>query len=401
MRSLRNFLKLGFTAFGGPAAHIALYEEEFVRRRKWLSEAHFLDLLGAVNLIPGPNSTEMAIHIGYLRAGWLGLITAGVSFITPSMLMVLGLAWFYVRYGSLPQIEWILYGIKPVMIIIILQAGYLLGIRAVKGIPQAVLFSGAAVFSFWTIHPLLILFGGGIGYYFIQIFRQRGSSAAALLLGLTKGAPTGNGSLRHSILTGITGTIAASGAAFAGAAVPFSMTMLFFTFLKIGAVLYGSGYVLLAFLEADFVRKLGWITESQLLEAISIGQITPGPVFTTATFIGYLTGGLPGGLLATAAIFLPSFILVALSNPIIPLIRRSPSLGLLLDGVNLASLGLMSGVTIVLARSALIDPLTWIIAAVAAILIFKIPTAINLVDSGRRFDRAVQILDSVIIPSSR
>ena len=313
----------------------------------------------------------MAIHIGYLRAGWLGLITAGVSFITPSMLMVLGLAWFYVQYGSLPQIEWILYGIKPVMIIIILQAGYLLGTRTIKGFPQAVLFSGAAVFSFWTIHPLLILFGGGIGYYFIQKFRQRGSSASALLLGLTRGSATEKITWRHSILAGITSTIAASGAAITVAAVPFSMTTLFFTFLKIGAVLYGSGYVLLAFLEADFVRKLGWITETQLLEAISIGQITPGPVFTTATFIGYLTGGLPGGLLATAAIFLPSFILVALSNPLIPRIRRSPSLGLLLDGVNLASLGLMAGVTIVLARSALIDPLTWIIAAAGAILIFR------------------------------
>jgi chromate transporter len=342
------FLRLGFTAFGGPAAHIAMYQDEFVRRRKWLSEQHFLDLLGATNLIPGPNSTEMAIHLGYVRAGLPGLVVAGVCFITPAMLMVLSLAWFYVRYGSLPQMESLLYGIKPVMIAIIFQALFRLGKMAIKGWMQAILGVGALVLYFTGLQPLIILFGGALFFFIIRIVQSRNTSLKALIaLPLT---------LSSAALL---------------STIPYSPTVLFLTFLKIGSVLYGSGYVLLAFLQSDFVVRLGWLTQAQLLDAVSIGQITPGPVFTTATFIGYLVGGLSGGLLATLGIFLPSFVFVALSNPIIPRLRQSRVLGILLDGVNVAALGLMTAVTILLGFSAFTDPLAILIGVTAAVLLLR------------------------------
>jgi chromate transporter len=342
------FLKLGTTAFGGPAAHIALMHDETVKRRKWLSDQEFLDLVGATNLIPGPNSTEMAIHIGYLRAGWAGLVAAGACFIAPAMVIVLGLAWAYVQFGSTPQAEWLLYGIKPVVIAIIVQALWNLGGKAIQNLLTGAIAAGVVALYFLGINEIALLFAGGLIVILLVNFqRSRFRPIRAFLLPLG-----GLGALAQAVL-------------------PVSLPLLFFTFLKIGSVLYGSGYVLLAFLRADFVVRFGWLTDQQLIDAIAIGQVTPGPVFTTATFIGYLLGGLPGALLATLGIFLPSFIFVAISNPIIPRIRNSPWASSLLDGVNAASLGLMAAVTWQLGRSSLIDPLTILVAIISLVLLLR------------------------------
>jgi chromate transporter len=344
------FLKLGLTAFGGPAAHIAMMHDETVKRRKWLSDQEFLDLVGATNLIPGPNSTEMAIHIGFLRAGWRGLIVGGACFIVPAMLIVLFLAWLYVRLGATPQAEWLLYGIKPVVIAIIVQALWSLGQKAVKGpLTGAVAVSVLALF-FLGLNEIVLLFAGGLIVMLVVNYRRFRNKLAAFIIPIG-----GAGALSQ-------------------AAIPFHLTSLFFVFLKIGSVLYGSGYVLLAFLRADFVVRLGWLTDQQLLDAIAIGQVTPGPVFTTATFIGFFLGGIQGALLATLAIFLPSFIFVAISNPLIPRIRKSVWVSGLLDGVNVASLGLMAAVSWQLGRASLTSPLPIFIALGSFILLiwFKI-----------------------------
>ena len=342
------FLRLGATAFGGPAAHIAMMHDETVKRRKWLNDQEFLDLVGATNLIPGPNSTEMAIHIGFLRAGWPGLVTAGVNFIAPAMLIVMGLAWVYVKFGSTPQAEWLLYGIKPVVIAIIVQALWNLGQKAIKGMLTAAVAVSVVALYFFGINEIALLFAGGMVVIMVRNFqRLRSQAIIAFLLPL-----------------GGLGVLAQ-------ASIPFSLPALFLTFLKIGSVLYGSGYVLLAFLRADFVVRYGWLTDQQLIDAIAIGQVTPGPVFTTATFIGYLLGGIPGALLATLGIFLPSFIFVAMSNPFIPRIRNSAMASSLLDGVNVASLGLMAAVTWQLGRASLIDPLTILVALIALVLLVR------------------------------
>jgi chromate transporter len=332
------FLKLGLTAFGGPAAHIALMREEAVRRRKWLDDQRFLDLLGATNLIPGPNSTEMAIHLGYLRGGWPGLILGGVCFIVPAMLIVLGLAALYVAYGSAPAATWLLYGIKPVVLAVVLQALWGLGRTAVKGPLTGAVGAAVLALALLGVHELALLLAGGLAVMLV-VNARRLRGAAALALPLPGLLPAALGGL-------------------APAAAGFSLLGLFLVFLKVGAVLYGSGYVLLAFLHADLVERLGWLSDRQLLDAIAIGQFTPGPVFTTATFIGYLLAGVPGALLATLAIFLPSFVFVALSYPLVPRLRASPWASALLDGVNVASLGLMAAVTLQLGRAALVDPLT-------------------------------------------
>ncbi|MGH7850078.1 MAG: chromate efflux transporter [Thermodesulfobacteriota bacterium] len=341
------FLRLGATAFGGPAAQIAIMHDETVRRKKWLDDKGFLDLIGAVNLIPGPNSTEVAIHVGYLRAGWRGLVTAGACFIIPAAVIVTVLTWVYVRYGSTPEGDHIFYGIKPVIIAVILQALYFLGSKAVR--EPVTILTGVAVAAAYLIgvNEIALLFGGGL---FVMLWknagRLRGGNLAAFILPLT----------------GIdTAAAEAKGAALAS---------IFLVFLKIGSVLYGSGYVLLAFLNSDFVEHRGWLTHQQLLDVVAIGQITPGPWFTTATAIGYLLGGVPGAALATLGIFLPSFIFVAVSNPIIPRLRRSPWAGAALDGVNASSLGLMAGVTVDLARASFSDPLTILIGAAAAGALF-------------------------------
>lgn len=340
------FLRLGFTAFGGPAAHISIMHDEVVAKRKWLTDDEFLDLLGATNLIPGPNSTEMAIHIGYRRAGWPGLILGGLGFILPATFIVLGLSWLYVLYGTTPQAGWLLYGIKPVVVAIIAQALWTLGKKALKN--TTVMVIGILVFGlyFLGINEILLLFGAGLVYMLITNIRRLKTLSPGVLLPL--------GPL-----------------ALAQAAVPFSYPVLFLTFLKIGSVLYGSGYVLLAFLRSDFVLRLGWITDQQLMDAVAIGQVTPGPLFTAATFIGYLVGGTPGALLATLGIFLPSFLFVAISNPLIPRMRNSVWAGSLLDGVNASALGLMAAVTFQLAVASLRDPFTGLIAIISLFLLIR------------------------------
>ena len=342
------FLRLGLTAFGGPAAHISMFHDEVVVRRKWMDDQQFLDLLGATNLIPGPNSTEMAIHIGLVRAGWFGLVLAGACFILPAMLIVMGISWLYVQYGSLPKVQWLFYGMQPVVVVIVFKALLGLGQKAVKGPLTAISGLAALVLYLLQVNPLLILvLGGGLVVLAENARRFRKDTFTGLGLNLPQLA------------------------LFLTTAVPYSNWVLFLTFLKIGAVLYGSGYVLLAFLHADFVVRLGWLTTQQLLDAITIGQVTPGPVFTTATFIGYLLGGIPGAVLGTLGIFLPSFIFVAFSSPLIPRMRNSYIISGLLDGVNVASLGLMAGVTLQLAIASLTDPITIGIAIIAAILLFR------------------------------
>lgn len=340
------FLKMGFTAFGGPAAHIGIMHNEVVVKRRWLTDEGFLDLLGATNLIPGPNSTEMAIHIGYLRAGWPGLIVGGFCFVTPATLMVLGLSWLYVQFGTMPQAEWLMYGIKPVVIAIIAQALWTLGNKALKN--RLALFAGVAVFAlyFFKVDEIILLFAGGLIVMLIANWQRLKSISFSVLIPF-------------------------SGIGLVQIAAPFSLSLLFLTFLKIGAVLYGSGYVLLAFLRADFVIRLHWLTDQQLIDAVAIGQVTPGPLFTAATFIGYILGGTGGALLATLGIFLPSFIFVAISNPLIPRIRNSVWMSSLLDGVNSSSLGLMAAVTFQLAASSLTDFYAVIIAAVSLILLLR------------------------------
>jgi chromate transporter len=342
------FLKLGTIAFGGPAAHIAIMHDETVKKRKWLNNQEFLDLVGATNLIPGPNSTEMAIHIGFLRAGWKGLIIGGLCFIVPAMLIVLLLAWVYVRFGAMPQAKWLLYGIKPVVISIIIQALLDLGRKAVKGPLTATAALIVLVLYFIGANEIALLFAGGLAVMLVMNFQRLRKRTLGIFL-----VPLGGVGVLSQVST------------------HFTLPLLFLIFLKIGAVLYGSGYVLLAFLRADFVVRFGWLTDRQLMDAIAIGQVTPGPLFTTATFIGYILGGLPGALLATLGIFLPSFVFVAISNPLIPKIRNSTWFSGLLDGINVASLSLMAAVSWQLGRASLTDPLSVVIALISFVLLIR------------------------------
>ena len=352
------FLKLGTIGFGGPAAHIAMMDDEVVRKRGWLTRERFLDLLGATNLIPGPNSTEMAIHIGLLRAGWRGLIVAGACFILPAMTITGALAWAYVRFGALPEAVRLLYGVKPVIIAIVVQALWGFARKAVKGpITGAV---GAAVlglsFLGWD-EALLLLVGGVVvmlGTHLDRAWRRTATTTA--VAGSILGAESS----------------ASAAAVAASASAPVSLWALTGFFLKVGSVLFGSGYVLLAFLRGDLVQRWGWLTDQQLMDAIAVGQFTPGPVFTTATFIGYVVAGVPGALLATLGIFVPSFGFVAASSPLIPRMRRSAWAGSFLDGVNVASLGLMAAVTWQLGRAALVDGVTLSTALVATVLVFRL-----------------------------
>lgn len=346
---VRLFLRLGFTAFGGPAAHIAMLHDEAVVRRKWLSDNQFLDLLGATNLIPGPNSTEMVIHIGFVRAGGLGLLLAGICFITPAMLMVLALSWLYVQFNSTPQFQWVLYGIKPVIIAVILQALWLLGRKAITSWLAVGLSIGLLALYILGLNELLLLLLGGCLCWLLQTMRE-GIDLRKLPLWMPISLPL----LQTSLLSS-----------------PVSLVSIFLSFLKIGSVLYGSGYVLLAFLHSEFVVQSALLTEQQLIDAVAIGQLTPGPVFTTATFIGYLLAGLPGALAATAGIFLPAFIFVAISIPIIPRLRNNPTMSKLLDGVIIASLALMLSVAWDLGVAAIIDPITALLAVISAVLIFR------------------------------
>ena len=351
------FLKLVAVAFGGPAAHIAMMEDEVVRRRRWLSHEEFLDLLGATNLIPGPNSTELAIHIGHRQAGWPGLIVAGSCFILPAALIVSAFAWAYVRYGSLPQTDALLYGVKPVIIAIVLQALWRLGRAALKTKSLALVGVLGIILSLLGVNELIVLFGVGAAVAVVN----RLSTSAANVERKRRGARK---------LFSFPLAFFAQGAASAGPlSGSFGLWPLFIFFLKVGSVLFGSGYVLLVFLRADLVERWHWLTEVQLLDAIAVGQITPGPVFTTATFIGYVLGGPRGAVVASVGIFLPAFIFVAASGPLIPRIRRSPTASAFLDGVNAASLSLMVVVTYQLGRAALVEPMTVALFAMSMILL--------------------------------
>ena len=342
----RLFLRLGTTAFGGPAAHIAMMEDEVVARRGWLTREQFLDLLGATNLIPGPNSTELAIHIGHARAGFPGLVVAGACFILPAALIVSALGWAYVRFGALPQVAGLLYGAKPVVIAVVVQAMWRLFRSAVRGWETALVAVAAAAANALGADELVVL----------------GAAAA-----LTAGAELARSAAARS-RHGVAALLAASLPAGASAG-SVALWPLFGFFVKVGSVLFGSGYVLLAFLRSGLVEQRGWLSEGQLLDAIAVGQVTPGPVFTTATFIGYVLAGGAGAAVATAGIFLPAFVFVALSAPLLPRLRQSRVAGALLDGVNAASLALMAVVTARIAGAALVDLPSIGLAVVSAVLL--------------------------------
>lgn len=350
-----TFLRLGCLAFGGPAAHIAMIDDEVVRRQGWMDREQLLDLIGVTNLLPGPNSTELAIHIGYQRAGWQGLLVAGGSFILPAMTMVWILAALYARYQTVPQVGWLLYGIKPVIIAIILQALLKLGKKAIKDRPTTAVAIAVMAAYFLKVNEILLLVIAGWAVMLVKNLGRGGMAALWLPWSATLAPAT---------------AVAIPGVGPSGIQV-------FWFFLKVGSVLYGSGYVLLAFLQRDLVERLGWLTSQELLDAIAIGQFTPGPVFTTATFVGYLLAGHGGAIAGTLGIFLPAFLLVAIVNPWIPSLRRSRWFGAFLDGVNAASLGLMAAVVFTLGRTALVDGVTvgLVIAAAIAVLRFHLNSA--------------------------
>ena len=362
-RNLREvallFLRLGTTAFGGPAAHIAMMEDEFVRRRGWLTREKFLDLLSATNLIPGPNSTEMTIYIGFLRAGWAGLVVAGVSFIIPAMVIVTAFAWGYVRFKQLPEVTWLLYGVKPVIIAIVFQALWGLGRTAIKTKFLGMLAILVTALNFLGTDALAILLGTGMVVAWQQGLKTDRKNNVRVLLVMTV------------LIFGLLAFAHFASLIQTNTKVAFGLLALFLFFCKVGSILFGSGYVLLAFLQADLVAHWHWLTATQLLDATAVGQVTPGPVFTTATFIGYLLAGLPGALIATVGIFLPGFFFVAISGPLIPLLRKSIIAGSFLDGVIVASLALMAVVTWRLGRDAIIDPVTASLALGSAVLLIR------------------------------
>ncbi len=336
------FFKLGSIAFGGPAAHIAMMEDEVVKKRKWMTQEHFLDLVGATNLIPGPNSTEMTMHCGHERAGWKGLFVAGICFIFPAVVITSVLAYLYQEYGQLPKVEPFIYGIKPAVIAIILMAAFRLGKKAIKNIELAILGSIIIVACLLGINEIVALFSAGIlglVVYFIKKNRTNINSFIPLLIfQLTN--PLKVGTLK-----------------------------IFLTFLKVGAILYGSGYVLFAFLDAELVAN-GWLTRQALIDAVAIGQITPGPVLSTATFIGWQMNGIWGAIAATLGIFLPSFLFVLILNPLIPKMRKSKIIRAFLDAVNVAAVALILTVCIDMIKDTVTDWRTVLIAAVSLIIVF-------------------------------
>ena len=358
----RLFFKLGVIGFGGPNAHIAMMEDEVVKTRQWLSRDQFLDLLGATNLIPGPNSTEMAIHIGYLYAGWLGLMVAGVGFILPAVLITTGFAWGYVAFGAVPQVAFLLYGIKPAVLAVVLDALWRLSKKAVKTRKLLVVAIAVALLVWFAqVNEIIaLLLGGLLGMIWLQLPDQGNSSdEQALVIGIAIGADSK-----------ATAAIAATSQV--------SLWKLGLSFLKIGSILFGGGYVLLSFVQGELVEGYGWLTQQQLLDAIAIGQLTPGPILSTATFIGYVIAGVPGAVVATVGIFLPSFIWVVALNPLIPYLRRSKWSSAFLDAVNVSALALMAVVTLQLAISTLgrstapyIDIWAVLIAIASAVLAIR------------------------------
>ena len=363
------FLKLGTTAFGGPAVHLAMMEEEFVRRRRWLTHSDFLDRLATANLIPGPSSTEVAIFIGQLKQGWLGLIVAGTCFIVPAASIVLLIAWAYVRFGSLPKVEGILAAIKPAVVAIVIQALGKMARTGVRTLPLALIAATAAALSLFGVSPIWVLVVSGLLSAATVTTKNR-----LLSFALPGFAKTVGSAAQLSFQKTLASFLVV---AIAGAAIPVGLVRLFLSFLKIGSVVFGSGYVLLAFLQTDFVERLHWLSEKQLIDAVAVGQFTPGPLSATATFIGYVVAGWPGAIVATIAIFLPGFVLVAASGPLLPRIRKSPVASAALDGVVAGSLALMAVVAMQLARASLVDRLTVAIFAVSliALIRFKVNSA--------------------------
>lgn len=341
----REFLRLGFVAYGGPAAHIAIMEEQFVRRRQWVTRERFLDLVGAVNLLPGPSSTELAIYLGELRGGIAGLILAGACFIMPAAVLVAALAWMYEKFGTVPQVAGLLFGIKPIVVVLVAQAVWNLARTAIKNTALAALAVFVVVFAFLGINVLLLLVAAG-GLWMLMREGQRLKKANASSAGLL-------------------------GVISAGAGGTLGIASLFLYFLKVGAVLFGSGYVLLAVLRADLVVRMNWLTDAQLLDAIAVSQATPGPFFTVATFIGYLLGGWRGAGLATIGMFLPAFVYVAATASFLPKLRKSPVASAFLDGVNAAAVALMAYVGWQFARAALVNVPAVALALVSVLLVFR------------------------------
>jgi chromate transporter len=354
----RLFLKLGAIGFGGPAAHIALMDEEVVKRRRWLTREHFLDLLGATNLIPGPNSTEMAIHVGFSYGGWPGLVVAGVCFVLPAVILTGLLAWIYVGFGTVPAIAPLLYGIKPAVVAIIAAALWRLGKKAVKSRPLGIIAAAVIPLLLWGVNEVVaLLIGGVVGMFWLRRPPNAPTEqTASLWVAVTNGL---------ALTTRL--EIAQAAAVTTGA----TLGQIALVFLKVGTVLFGSGYVLIAFLEGELVGR-GWLTQTELLDAIAIGQFTPGPVLSTATFIGYLLAGVPGAVVATVGIFLPSFCFVAVLNPLIPKLRQSPWAAAFLDAVNASAVALMAVVTVRLAGLTLWgDAIAIGITLLAAVAIFR------------------------------
>ena len=336
------FLKLGTIGFGGPAAHIAMMEDEVVKKRKWMTQEHFLDLIGATNLIPGPNSTEMTMHCGHERAGWKGLFVAGFCFVFPAVVITSIFAWLYQQYGQLPKVEPFIYGIKPAVIAIIVMAAYRLGKKAVKNTELAILGIITLVACLLGVNEIIALFGCGLLGLSLYFFKKSSGSLKAFIpfLLLQAAEPVKIGTFK-----------------------------ILLTFLKVGAILYGSGYVLFAFLDSELVAN-GWLTRQALIDAVAVGQITPGPVLSTATFIGWQMNGATGALAATIGIFLPSFLFVLILNPLIPKMRDSKIIGAILDAVNVAAIALIIAVSIAMTKETLIDWRTIVIAVTSLILVF-------------------------------
>lgn len=350
----RLFLKLGTIAFGGPAAHIAMMQNEVVDKRKWMTHEYFLDLVGAVNLIPGPNSTEMAIHIGHERGGWKGLIIAGICFITPAVLITGFFAWLYQQYGQLPQVRQFTYGIKPAIIAVILSAVFPLAKKAGKTTPLIIIGVLTLIACMAGVNEIYAMFGAGFASLLLYVGRSR------------------NGEVKNFLPL----LLAQPGQAIANARI-------FLIFLKIGAILYGSGYVLFAFLDSELVAP-GIITRTQLIDAIAVGQFTPGPVFSAVTFIGWQINGLAGAAVATLGIFLPSFVFIAILNPLVPYMRKSKFFSSFLDGVNVASIAIILVVCINMGKETIIDWRTVLIVAASAIVTFgfkKVNNALVVVGS--------------------
>lgn len=337
------FLKLGVIGFGGPAVHIAMMEEEVVRKKAWITEEHFLDLVGATNLIPGPNSTEMTMHIGHERAGWKGLVVAGSCFIIPAVLITAIFAWAYQQYGQLPQVQPFIYGIKPAIIAVVVSLMINLGRKALKSIELGIIGVLAAVAVLAGLNEIYVLFGGGLLGIIIYLIKDAGKTV--------------NGIFPFVLLQ------------IANPNINLSDFKLFLTFLKIGSILYGSGYVLFAFLDAELVAK-GLLTKQQLVDAIAVGQFTPGPVFSSATFIGWQIGGASGAIAATIGIFLPSFLFVAFLNPLIPQLRKSNLMSVFLDTINIVSIAIILSVIIEMSRAIILDWRAILIALISFTVTF-------------------------------